>query len=500
MRTRIVLTALSSLLWFAACDCGAGGPDGGSGGGGGGISGSGGGGGGGDASGGGSGGSGGSGGAGGSGGGAGGSGGSGGAGGGAGGAGGGAGNCGWEKFFVSPLTDSALDVLALADQSVVVVGVAGLDIPDAGLLRGGYAARLDQQGTLMWTQRFGQGVTPNKVQLAQDGSLIFAGYATTDAGCADFHGPNNVRDIWLARATAQDGALFAKTCIGGDDDDEPFAIREVMLPDGGGPALHVTGSTDTSSNGDIGPKHGGGGFNAPDMLNAFVVSTDAGRWVSASCQGTLGPDDGRGFLDDGSIVGNTFGANDGDLAAETLAPQFLDLFVARYPQGLCPLQSCTVTAKRIGGVRNDSLTGALPGNIVFGITRSDDGGVACPFAAQTEAQPFVATWGDGGLENVKCLTQLTGNGRTDRGFLAQGNIWVVGNDVSADGVFADAGAYGSGNTPRGFVAALDTANRNLTRVLRVNGDLISSAALRPDGCLVVVGNLGGDARILAIPP
>jgi hypothetical protein len=126
--------------------------------------------------------------------------------------------------------------------------------------------------------------------------------------------------------------------------------------------------------------------------------------------------------------------------------------------------------------------------------------VACPFAEQTRPQPYVATWGDGGLENIKCLTQLNGIARTDKGFLGQGNIWVVGNDVSADGVFADAGAYGSGNNPRGFVVALDAVSRNITRVQRVNGDLISSAALRPDGCLVVVGNLGGDARILAVPP
>lgn len=414
---------------------------------------------------------------------------------GAGGGSGGAMSCGWQRSINSVISDIAYDVAALPDQSIVVGGVVGLQVPDAGLTSpGGFAARFDADGTLTWSRSFGVGLTINRVFPASDGTVVLGGSATTDGGCADHHG---AKDIWIARVNAMTGAELFRTCIGGDDDDVLHAMREVML--NGQPALHLTGSTDSHSSGDIGPKHGGGGFDAPDLLNAFLRETPT-RTVTASAQGTLGPDEGSGFLDDGSIVGSTFGDNDGDLMGSTVVPGYADLFIARFPNAMpCAAQSCTVSATRISGNLGDSVSGAVAGDLVYGVTRSNDGGIACPLATQTTATPWVANWTASGLQGLFCATS-TGNATVQDGFLSGDSLWVLGSGAGTDGVFADAGVIGTGMQIRTYLLEVAASDRAVRRVLRVRGDNFWGAALRPDGCLVMVGNDNGAARVFTTRP
>ncbi len=406
----------------------------------------------------------------------------------------GTGSCGWERRLTSILNDNGYDVLALPDQSVVVVGIAGFAIPDAGLSAGGFAVRFDVQGNVMWSRSYGAGLTVNRVEAAANGDLLLAGIAKSDGGCTNHHGAD---DVWVARVNAADGQEQFSTCIGGNDDEAPYDLREVTLPSG--PALHLTGETDSHSNGDIGPKHGGGGFNAPDVLSAFVSYPGGVRTVTASCHGTNGPDTGRGFLDNGDIVGNTIGGNDGDLLDSGVPPQFNDLLITRFRAPPCTAQTCVVDSVRIGGEANDAVMAALPGNLVVGVTRSSDGGVKCPGASQITAQPFVA-YIDGGIDDLVCMTN-TGSATVTDAFLADGQVWVAGWGMRSNGFFSDAGVVGSGATSDSFVIAVDAANRRVVRrVLNVRGDNVNGAALRPDGCLVVVGQAGSDVRVLTIAP
>ncbi|MBX7116840.1 MAG: hypothetical protein K1X64_21115 [Myxococcaceae bacterium] len=413
-----------------------------------------------------------------------------------------AGDCNWSVRFGSLLTDLAYDLLVLNDGSAVVVGVvgAGLDPKDAGSERGALAARISKQGEVMWKRAYGGGTAATNVILAQDGNLWLGGYAGVGSqGCTNHHGGE---DVWLAKVRLSDGEALFKTCIGGDDDEEMRAFREVVLD--GGVAVHMTGETDSHQNGDVGPKHGGGGFDAPDMMSAFVF-LDGGTHVA--CFGTNGPDIGTGFLDDGSLVGSTFGDDTGDLMGQPLQG-YADLMLARWPNGnVCTEKMCSVEATRIGGDSNEAISQALPGNTVVGETRSTDGGVKCATASASSARIFVAHVSGNGFDKFKCLETPTENGviRAVDAVRAGNQIIVAISDLQTGGDFAgatpiDAGTQTSanGNT----VLTLDADSMSITRRIHLRGVEANAIAQRADGCLLVSSRTssGSDINITAIAP
>lgn len=415
------------------------------------------------------------------------------------------GDCGWNIKFGSFLSDAPEDILLLNDGSAVVVGVAGagLDSKDAGSEKGILAARISKQGQVMWLRAYGGGGRATRVIQAQDGDLFISGVAThMTQACANPHGAD---DLWLAKVRLSDGEAIFKTCIGGDDDDEPMAMREVMLPSG--PALHITGSTDSHDSDDVGPKHGGGGFDSPDMMSA-IVFLDGGAVPTAkvACLGTLGPESGAGFLDDGSLVGNTFGDDTGDLTGQP-SLGYADIWLARWPnQNLCTDKMCTVSALRIGGDHNDAVTHVLPGNILVGDTRSRDGGMACATATSTSSRAYLAKVGSAGFDKFRCLEAPSAAGllHTLDAVKAGNKVVVAVSGLPGDGDFSGATAVDAGtDTSAGStVVVLDTDLENITRRVALRGLNVKAIALRDDGCLLVTSMTrpGSDIGVSAIAP
>jgi|CXWL01.1.fsa_nt_gi hypothetical protein len=416
------------------------------------------------------------------------------------------GDCNWSVRFGSFLSDTPDDVLVLSDGSAVVVGVvgAGLDAMDAGSERGAFAARIGKQGQVLWKRAYGAGSRASVVLLAQDGNLYLGGVATqATQACANHHG---AEDVWLAKVRLSDGEALFKTCIGGDDDEEVEAMREIMLPSG--PALHITGPTDSHNSDDVGPKHGGGGVNAPDMMNA-IVFLDGGTMPTANvaCLGTNGPENGAGFLDDGSLAGNTFGDATGDLVGQPLFG-YADIWIARWPnQMLCTAKTCTVQATRIGGDSNDSVIRVLPGNILVGETRSTDGGLACATSTSSSARAYLAHVADGGLDKIRCLETPTENGvlRVQDAVRVGNQLWVAVSGLLSEGDFAGAVSIDAGTNTSASgstVVTIDADLQNITRRVQLRGLNATGIALRDDGCLLVTsGTSGGsDISITAVAP
>lgn len=419
-----------------------------------------------------------------------------------------AGDCNWSVRFGTALSDISNDLLVLSDGSVVVVGLvgAGLDPMDAGSERGALAARISKQGQVMWKRAYGAGSSASTVTLAQDGNLWLGGTASDNTqGCTNHHG---AADVWLAKVRVSDGEALFKTCIGGDDDEEMRALREATL-DGGVTAVHITGSTDSHNSSDVGPKHGGGGFNAPDMMSAFVLLGGGMMPIATNvaCLGTNGPEVGTGFLDDGSLVGNTFGDDTGDLINQPLFG-YADLMIARWPSGsVCIDKTCTVEATRLGGDSNDGIVQALPGNIVVGETRSTDGGVACATASTSSARLFLAHVSGNGFDKFKCLETPNEVGlmRTIDTMRVGNQITVALSDLQTGGDFAgatpiDAGTQTSANGST--LVTLDTDLMTITRRLHLRGLEATAIAQRDDGCLLVSSrtNAGSDISVIAVAP
>lgn len=410
-------------------------------------------------------------------------------------------SCRWERTLGPGGAVNITDSIALDDNSIVVVGAVSGAFADGST--GAFAARVSANGTILWQTAYGRSAYFRRVIRANDGELLLGGYATSTRGCANHHGG---RDALLAKVRVSDGARVLQTCIGGDDDDEAYDLRE-YTDEALGAAIHLTGSTDSHLSFDVGPKHGGGGLESSDLMNAVVSSApDGGLQATVACIGSVGPEVGVGFLDDGSILGSTFGDNTGDLKGNP-PPQFIDLLHVRTSSGLvCRELTCSVIAARIGGNANDEVTRVLSGNWLLGHTRSNDAGVnpagfGCAGASQTSKRPFLARWA-GGLTQLRCLASETSGQIEAVDFDNDGpHIWLTVINPPSDGDFSrvDA-AIDAGAKATTAMLRFDSTLQNITRSIRLSGATAATVAFRPDGCAVVAAEASDFVRLVAIRP
>lgn len=410
--------------------------------------------------------------------------------------GGGGGNCGWDHVIRGGIAETVNDVLAMPDNSVIVGGVVAGSLDGLDGMSGGYARRLSREGQVLWTRAYGMELEVTHTIAATDGDVWLLGVARGVTACASFHGGT---DVWLGKVSAADGTLLLSVCIGGDDDESPSALREHT--DATGVGVQITGAVDSHESGDIGPKHGGGGFDAPDVLNAFYYTTTTSTDPNprASCLGSLGSENGRVILTDGTIVANTFGDDSGDLAGQPL-PGEADVWIASFGAGgPCTAQTCSVTATRIGGERSEGVAGGTPTGLLVGTTRSTTGGIHCPTGGESEDQLWVARVAGTSLEDLTCVR---GAGTPSVRDVAEGEglLLVAGRNTPTDADYADAelvGVPSGGND--GFALVFDSSTFALRRKLRIQNGAADGVAMRPDGCLVIVG-AGGDGHVLTVPP
>jgi hypothetical protein len=225
------------------------------------------------------------------------------------------------------------------------------------------------------------------------------------------------------------------------------------------------------------------------MNLVYVTPADGGAGrATVSCHGSRGPETGSGFLDDGSIVGSTFGDNTGNfLDAGNDEPQFADLMTLRFRDGgVCASKTCAATARRVGGVNNESIGGVFPGDVVYGETGSDDGGIACEGASVSRRRLWVGQWGVDRPTTFRCVQGDVQSGAPDDAVAHQGGYAFV-TDADESGEYAGAPLVGSGTetTGRSVVLVLEANLQTVSRKLRVRGDLVRALAVRQDGCFLV---------------
>ncbi|MFN0248566.1 MAG: hypothetical protein ACKV2T_16860 [Kofleriaceae bacterium] len=396
------------------------------------------------------------------------------------------GSCDWTFSAGGILADTAEAVLALPDGDVVVVGLVRTANTPLGAAAGGFVTRLSSTGTVVWTNVFAD-TEPLDIDVGHDGRLVVMGTASSTASCAEFHGAT---DAWLAEVSPADGTLMRSICIGGDDDDSATAVR--IGTNVNGRYYQITGTTDSHADGNIGPKHGGGGFDSPDVLYAYFypdlpIGPANPRGV---CFGSSGSEIGVGFLSDGTIVGNTFGADDGDLVGLPLdgASDTLILKPSNFDACSVTTGGCTVSADRLGGNDIDSVLAMLPTGFVAGTTRSTSGQVFCA------GEPVWLAKLDATASAYVGQGCLSGGSTTLEDIAELGTSIAIVGTAGLAGDFTDAirvGTSAPGPGSLGYIGIYDASNFDAPEELVVMLDPKSVAfkgvAIRPDRCVVAVG-------------
>jgi hypothetical protein len=391
--------------------------------------------------------------------------------------------CGWTYTVGGYLEDQAHSVLALADGSVVVVGVTGSTDSALGEGTGAFALRLSETGDLLWSQVY-PGVG-DQLFIAQghSGQLVIAGTARSTDACDEHHGAD---DAWVAEISPDDGELGAHACIGGDDDEIVGGVRAR----GAGVSAHylVTGSVDSHESGNIGPNHNaGGGFDSPDVLLGFWTPSTGS--ASGMCFGSQGPEFGSGFVDGDRILAGTSGDGTGDFSGqESLG--FGDIAIVSLSSSDACTEAPCATAVRLGGSANESVLDG-DGNLLIGTTASTDGTVGCPGASQTTQRLWLGSYSAGDIALLTCLStgDTISNSDLTRGAGIAAAVGLVFSPTSGD--FEGAVVEGTLASSSGaYLLAWDEGNISGEPEIVVLGDRarLDGVAVREDGCVVAVGN------------
>ena len=396
-----------------------------------------------------------------------------------------AGPCDWTFSAGGFLADTAEDVLALPDGDVIVVGIVETPDSSLGAAAGGFVTRLSTTGTVVWTNTFAD-THPLDVDVGHDGTLVVMGTASSNVPCAEFHGAT---DAWFAELSPADGTLMRSLCIGGDDDESATAIR--VGTNATGKYYQITGTTDSHADGNIGPKHGGGGYDSPDVMYAYFypdlpLGPTNPRGV---CFGSSGSERGVGFLSDGTILGNTFGVDDGDLVGLPY-DQLSDTLILKpsnFDACSTTTGGCDVSAARVGGNDSDGILAMVPTGLVAGTTRSTSGQLFCTgsevWLAKLDATASTYV-GQGCLSGAATLEDITELGTS---------VAIVGTGSIA-GDFTEAIRVGTsppGPGSLGYVGIYDAADFDTPEELVIMLDprrvAFKGVAIRPDRCVVAVG-------------
>ncbi len=120
----------------------------------------------------------------------------------------------WTKTFGGPGLDQGFSAVELPDESIVIVGVIDVDNLDHEL----FVARVDASSKLLWSRHFGGPGSDDarEVVALPDNSVVIVG--TYDHGAA-------VTDLWLFRVDAHGDSIWSKTFdIRGSDRGRSIAL------------------------------------------------------------------------------------------------------------------------------------------------------------------------------------------------------------------------------------------------------------------------------------
>jgi len=273
------------------------------------------------------------------------------------------GSISWNKCYGGTDSEIARHVLQTSDGGYIIAGYTYSNDGDvtgkiAGSMNADYwILKIDGSGSLTWAKCYGGSNDDygEAVSLLSDGYLVTGNSMSTDGQAIGNHGLND----FLVMKIDASGNVVWSTCYGGSFDDAGYDI--ISLPDGGGIAFGLTGSSD----GQVTGNHGEDDF--------WAVRFDYGGSILWSkCYG--GSDSDQGFeIVQSPITGRflmvgTSQSSDGDLSGNY---GLIDIWVIE-----TDMNGNLIWQKNIGGSRNDygnSLRLSSFGNVtVAGYTDSSD--------------------------------------------------------------------------------------------------------------------------------
>jgi|GEM_PF-3349041 len=395
--------------------------------------------------------------------------------------GGGSEACGWTYTAGGTLEDAAWSVVALDDHSVIVAGATGSSnhpFGDGGT--GAFALRLSPAGQVLWSEVYPDVLGDVFVAHGHSGRIVIAGTAISAEACEDYHGAH---DAWVAEISPSTGELLGSACIGGDDDEEAGGV----IARGAGENAHylVTGTVDSDETGNVGPKHGGGGYDSPDVLLGFW--TPEGDSASGQCFGSDSPNYGHGFLGSDRVLSSVGEDPGGDYEGLEEFGSGDIAVISLSSSDLCTALPCA-TALRLGGSGNDSVSVGVD-DIMAGSTTSTDGAVGCADEQDTLNSIWIGSYAEGDIVEHSCLSALDNVSVSSLGRGADA-VAVVGLVGGLSGDFEDAELVGSVATAsETYVATYDDSDLSEPLDIVVVGDSTQfrGAAIREDGCVVAVG-------------
>jgi hypothetical protein len=273
------------------------------------------------------------------------------------------GSISWNKCYGGTDSEIARHVLQTSDGGYIIAGYTYSNDGDvtgkiAGSMNADYwVIKIDGSGTLTWATCYGGSSDDygEAVSLLSDGYLVTGNSMSTDGQAIGNHGLND----FLVMKIDVSGNVVWSTCYGGSFDDAGYDI--ISLPDGGGIAFGLTGSSD----GQVTGNHGEDDFWA-------VRFDNAGSMFWSKCYG--GSDTDQGFeIVQSPVTGRflmvgTSQSSDGDLSGNY---GLIDIWVIE-----TDMNGSLIWQKNIGGSQNDygnSLGLPSFGNVtVAGYTDSSD--------------------------------------------------------------------------------------------------------------------------------
>lgn len=178
----------------------------------------------------------------------------------------------------------------------------------------GYAARLDENGNILWSKEFG-GSSSERLTTAvahSDGSFTVAGLGSSTN--ADLTGNHGSADFWLLKLDASGNKLWHK-CLGGSQSD--FAASLIGVADG----FILAGNT-RSNDGDVSGNNGD--------IDAWICKVDAGgNLLWQKSMGGTGEDAARSIvqLGDGSYLVCGYSSKE---PSNGLRNQFSDVWLFKF--------------------------------------------------------------------------------------------------------------------------------------------------------------------------
>lgn len=221
--------------------------------------------------------------------------------------------------------DEAVDIVGLADGSVVVAGNTNStdgDLADrTGSDKDFWVVKLDQSGELIWSRTYGgtQDDVLTSIAKTPDGGFILSGYSRSSDG--DVNGNQGFHDFWILKIDASGNPNWDRN-FGFSGSDQAFQIRTTS--DGGYIAAGFldVDESDGEGNDDRSPRHGVGDY--------WLIKMDAaGQWQWRRYFGGTNNDRARDVIElqDGSYL--VVGSSESDDFDITDSKGSYDMWVVR---------------------------------------------------------------------------------------------------------------------------------------------------------------------------